>query len=98
MLKGHDIKHKGLREFYVDHDPSGLNPDWVERAGRILEALDAITDPKELYGVPAYRLHQLKGKRKGTWSTRVSKNYRITFKWRDEGPYDVNLEDYHGKS
>jgi proteic killer suppression protein len=98
MLDGRNIKHKGLRKLWVDNDPSGLKGEWVDRAGRILQALDAAATPEELLGVPAYRLHPLKGSRKGTWSARVSKNYRITFKWADAGPFDVDLEDYHGRA
>ena len=98
MLDGRKIKHKGLRKLWVDNDPSGVMADWIGRAGRILQSLDAAVCPEELRGVPAYHLHQLKGKRKGTWSARVSGNYRITFKWEDAGPYDVDLEDYHGSS
>ncbi len=96
MLDGHDIKHKGLYRLWVDNDRSGLPANWAGKIGRILLALNAATSPEELYGVPGLGLHPLKGGRKGTWSTIVSRNYRITFKWRDAGPYDVKLEDYHG--
>ena len=88
---------KGYEGFGSDNDQSGITAEWVEKAGRILHALDAAASPQDLAGVPGYRLHPLKGKRKETWSTTVSGNYRITFKWKNEGPYDVNLEDYHGK-
>jgi len=98
MLEGRDIKHKGLRALWVDNDRSGLKPEWAARAARILQALDAATSPDDLKGVPGFGLHQLKGNRKGTWSLTVSRNYRITFKWRDAGPNEVNLEDYHGHS
>ena len=97
MLDGKDIKHKGLRRLWVDNDRSGVLAEWVEKAGRILHALDAAAHPQDLAGVPGFGLHPLKGNRKDTWSTTVSGNYRITFKWKNEGPYDVNLEDYHGK-
>jgi len=33
----------------------------------------------EAMALPAYRLHQLKGDRKGTWSVWVSGNLRLTF-------------------
>jgi proteic killer suppression protein len=45
--------------------------------------------------LPGYDLHELKGDRKGTWSIKVSGNWRITFKFEDGDAYDVNLEDYH---
>jgi proteic killer suppression protein len=39
----------------------------------------------------------LTGDRRGTYSVWVSANWRVTFRWDEEGPLDVNLEDYHGK-
>jgi proteic killer suppression protein len=45
--------------------------------------------------LPGYRLHELKGERKGTWSVTVSGNWRLTFAFSDGHAYDVDLEDYH---
>ncbi|AVQ72281.1 toxin [Microcystis sp. MC19] len=40
-------------------------------------------------------LHELAGQRKGTWTVRVSGNWRITFTFDGVGACDVDLEDYH---
>lgn len=96
MLEVDRIKHKALRAFYRTGEPKGLHADWVSKLRRMLQALDAITHPEELRGLPAWRLHELKGDREGTWSLRVTGNWRVTFRWDDEGPFDVDLEDYHG--
>jgi toxin HigB-1 len=45
--------------------------------------------------LPGLELHQLKGKRKGTWSVSVSGNWRITFVFDGMDVVDVNYEDYH---
>ena len=45
--------------------------------------------------IPGYRLHQLKGSRKGIWSITVNGNWRITFEFTDGNAYIVNYEDYH---
>ncbi|NOX43426.1 MAG: plasmid maintenance system killer protein [Gammaproteobacteria bacterium] len=45
--------------------------------------------------VPGFGLHQLKGKRKGVWSIKVSGNWRLTFMFEDGNVYIVNYEDYH---
>lgn len=45
--------------------------------------------------LPGFHLYQLKGDRKGTWSIRVSGNWRITFRFESGDAYDVDLEDYH---
>lgn len=96
MLDGTRIKHKGLKLLWEGGDGSKLNAKWVRKIGRILHALDIATSPQELI-FPGFDLHALKGDRKDTWAVLVTRNWRVTFKWRDEGPYDVNLEDYHGK-
>ena len=45
--------------------------------------------------LPGLQLHQLTGNRRGTWAVRVSGNWRLTFRFQDGEPVDVNLEDYH---
>ena len=40
-------------------------------------------------------LHQLSGKRSGTWSVRVSGNWRVTFVFNGKNVEQVNYEDYH---
>ena len=31
----------------------------------------------------------------GSWHVRINDQWRLTFKWRDSGPYDVLIEDPH---
>ena len=31
----------------------------------------------------------------GSWHVRINIQWRLTFKWSDEGPYDVLIEDTH---
>jgi proteic killer suppression protein len=40
-------------------------------------------------------LHQLKGKCKGSWSVKVSGNWRLTFRFEDGNAYVVHYQDYH---
>jgi toxin HigB-1 len=44
---------------------------------------------------PGLNLHELNGDRKGTWSVKVSGNWRVTFKFAGEDITDVDYEDYH---
>ena len=45
--------------------------------------------------IPGYRLHPLKGKRKGIWTISVSGNWRLTFGFIDGNVYLLDYEDYH---
>ena len=45
--------------------------------------------------LPGLDLHELKGRRRGTWAVRVSGNWRITFRFEGEDAVDVDYEDYH---
>ena len=87
------FRHKGLRRLAEHDDPRGLPPDQVTRIGRILSAIDQAGSLRDLANLPG--LHPLKGNRAGFWAVRVSRLWRITFRFGDGGAVDVNLVDYH---
>jgi len=64
-------------------------------AGRKLDQLDSVTSPQDLKVPPGNQLEALSGNRKGQYSIRVNDQYRICFKWTDQGPDDVEIVDYH---
>jgi proteic killer suppression protein len=48
-----------------------------------------------VHGPPGWRIHQLAGDRRGTWSISVSGNWRITFDVERNAIANLDLEDYH---
>lgn len=44
---------------------------------------------------PGNRLELLRGDREGQHSIRINDKWRICFIWKDDGPYDVEIVDYH---
>lgn len=88
------IRHRGLRRLYEQGDQRGIGANTRSRVERILLVLDQAETLEEM-DMPGYRLHQLSGSRKGTWSIRVTGNWRITFLFEDGEVFDVDLEDYH---
>ena len=88
------FRHRGLRRFYERGDRSRIRPEWQERVEDILAYLSAAKSPKDM-DMPGYYLHQLKGTYATFWSVRVSRNWRIIFRFEDGDVYDVNLIDYH---
>jgi proteic killer suppression protein len=89
-----NFRHKGLERLFRDDDRSGVSAKDAPRLLRQLDRLDAATQPEDM-GMPGWGLHQLKGDRKGTWSVKVSGNWRLTFRFADGDACDVSLEDYH---
>ncbi len=65
------------------------------QAIRRLQILDNATSLNDLKGLPSNRFETLKGKRKGEYSIRINRQWRICFKWDDKGPREVGIEDYH---
>ena len=66
----------------------------AERLRLILGRLNASTCPQDM-NLPGLGLHELGGDRKGTWSVKVSGNWRVTFTFSDKDADDVDYEDYH---
>ena len=92
MIKS--IRHKGLRRFYETGSTAGIKAVHTKRIRLQLTALDTAAKIDDM-DIPGFRLHPLKGDRKGQWAVSVSGNWRITFEFRDGNVYLVNYEDYH---
>lgn len=64
-------------------------------AARKLDQLDSITVLHELSIPPGNQLEKLGGDRKGQYSIRINRQYRICFGWSNSGPDNVEIVDYH---
>ncbi|MEA2877014.1 MAG: hypothetical protein QOF14_2210 [Hyphomicrobiales bacterium] len=64
-------------------------------AVRKLDVVDAATKLEDLHSPPGNRLEALRGDRKGQWSIRINRQWRICFRWTTDGPADVQIVDYH---
>lgn len=62
---------------------------------RKLFMLDKAQDLHDLRCLPANRLEALKGGRKGQHSIRINDQWRICFRWTEQGPEAVEIVDYH---
>ena len=91
MIKGFQCKHteKLFKEINVGRF-SGIERQARKRL-RILNDANVLDDLK---GLPSNCFEALQGDRKGQYSIRVNKQWRICFRW-DDAPYDVEIVDYH---
>ena len=60
-----------------------------------LQQLNAAGNPRDLSIPTSNQLESLKGDRKGEYSIRINKQWRICFRWRDGHAFDVEIADYH---
>ena len=88
------FKHRGLEQFFESGTTRGIQANHAQRIRLILARLSAATSPQDM-NLPGSVLHELAGQRKGTWTVRVSGNWRITFTFDGVDACDVDLEDYH---
>jgi proteic killer suppression protein len=72
-----------------------LPRDIQERGLMKLQQVNAAGDLKDLSIPSSNQLEPLKGERKGKYSIRVNKQWRICFIWRDGHAFEVEIADYH---
>ena len=58
----------------------------------VLEFADTFS---QFNSVPGWKLHALKGNRKGEYSLKVTGNWRLAFRVAKQTISKINLEDYH---
>jgi proteic killer suppression protein len=90
-----NVKHRGLRRLIEDNDGRGIRQDLLNRVRNVLTVLILAPSMEDVRGPPGWRVHQLTGDRRDTWSVSVSSNWRITFDLEDDEILNLDLEDYH---
>jgi proteic killer suppression protein len=88
------IRHKGLKRLHEDDDPRGGDAEHVEKLSDILARLDAAGVVADM-DMAGFKLHALKGDRKGFWAVTVRANWRVIFRFADGDAQDVDYVDYH---
>ena len=62
---------------------------------RRLEMLNRANSLAELRASNGNRLESLSGDRDGQYSIRINRQWRICFRWTNDGPHDIAIVDYH---
>lgn len=67
----------------------------MRKIRNILAALEFATDLSQVAAMPGWKLHPLKGERRGEYAITVTGNWRVTFRVSEGAVTDLNFEDYH---
>lgn len=62
---------------------------------RKLDFLDSVTKLSDLRVPPGNMFETLSGNRQGQYNIRINRQYRISFRWTESGPEQVEIVDYH---
>jgi toxin HigB-1 len=81
--------------FFRDGECPAAWRSFSAAALRKLDMLDYAQTLGDLRSPPGNRLEALRGDREGQWGIRINLQWRICFKWSEEGPRDVEIVDYH---
>jgi len=86
---------KETRRFFETGKSRRLPGDILERAAIRLTQLNSATIIDDLRLPASNRLETLSGRRKGQWSIRINRQWRICFAFADGDAYDVEITEYH---
>ena len=88
------FKDRKTRRFFEGKRVAAFQA-FAEQAARRLTVLDSAETLGDLAALPSNRLESLIGDRAGQRSIRINAQWRICFRWTDEGACDVEIVDYH---
>jgi proteic killer suppression protein len=91
------FRHKGLRQLHEDGSAKGVPSAMADKLRKLLFALETAEALEQLGRFPGWKLHPLKGDRKGWWSLTVTGNWRLIFRYDEPNnrASDIDLIDYH---
>lgn len=88
------FKDRATRRFFEGQRVAAFH-GCANQATRRLTLLDSAETLQDLVALPSNRLEALRGNRAGQHSIRINAQWRICFRWTDDGPCDVEIVDYH---
>ena len=94
MLMIRSFRCKETERLFHDEQPRRFRA-FDRAARRRLLYLHAATSLQQLAAHPGNRLESLKGNRKGEYSIRINRQWRVCFRWNNGVADDVEIVDYH---
>ena len=95
----HSFANRGTEDIYdganTKQARSLLPANLFGQARRKLDMINAAEEVKDLREPPGNRLEQLKGNLEGFYSIRINEQWRIIFRWTNNGAEVVEIIDYH---
>ena len=88
------FRHSGLEKFFKTGSKAGIQPAHATKLNIQLTVLNRAKSADGM-NVAGWDLHPLKGSLVGHWAVKVNGNWRLTFRFEDDGAEIVDYQDYH---
>ncbi len=88
------FKDRETRRFFEGRRAAAFQ-GFGDQSARRLILLDSAETLRDLAALPSNRVEALRGDRVGQHSIRINAQWRLCFRWTDDGPWDVEIVDYH---
>ena len=88
------FRDRETRRFYEGQRVAAFH-GFANRAARRPALLDSAETLRDLAALPSTRLEARRGDRAGQYAIRINAQWRICFRWEEDGPCDVEVVDYH---
>ena len=85
------ITHKGLKLLWEKGNGSKLPAALVKRISMVMQIIDNAKKVEDV-NFPGAGLHSLKGDLAGFWAVKISANYRLIFRFEEEGCIALDLD------
>jgi len=89
------FRNKELERFWRRGDARGVVRQYEPKLRAMLTTIEEAENVMELDTIPGWRLNPLKGDRRGTWSLKLTRNQRLTFRIAGSVVSEIDIEDYH---
>ena len=94
-----NFRDAGTEDLFLGRNTRAAGKICPERiwkvARRKLDQIEFATRLDTLAIPGSNRLEALKGDRRGEYSIRINDQYRVCFRWTEQGAEDVEIVDYH---
>ena len=89
------FRNRELERLWRSNESRGVARQYEGKLRAMLTAIEEAEKMAELVTVPGWRLHPLKGDRRGIWSMTITRNHRLTFRVDGQTISEIDFEDYH---
>ena len=89
------FKHKKHNQIFHGEFVKGLPQTVQIRAKDKMDEIYHATRVEDLLIPPSNHLEKLKGDRKGYYSIRINKQWRLCFRFENGNAHDLEIVDYH---